>query len=76
MYHTMYDKLLNLSARVLERLQLLGEIRLVLKCDSDTSRTIMCNNGLTALKLNAQKMQTVQQWMCSDLNHSLEPAFI
>ena len=21
-------------------------------------------------------MQTVQQWMCSDMNHSLEPAFI
>ena len=51
----MYDKLLNLSAGVLERLQLLGEIRLVLKCDSDTSRTIMCSNGLAALKLNAQK---------------------
>ena len=55
MYHRMYEQLLKLSAEVLKRSQFLEEIRVVLKCDFETSGTIMCNDSLSALKLNAQK---------------------
>ena len=36
----MYEQLLNLFAEVLKRSQFLEEIRVVLKCDSETSRTV------------------------------------
>ena len=51
----MYEQLLKLSAEVLKRSQFLEEIRVIVKCDLETSRTIMCNNSLSVLKLNAQK---------------------
>ena len=35
----------------------------------------MYNNALPELKINAQ-IQTIVHFLCSDMNHSLKPAFI
>ena len=35
----------------------------------------MYNNALSELKINAQ-IQTIVHFLCSDMNHSLKPAFI